>query len=156
MPIEEPSTRMRLRRKLEELVGVEEADLLMDRPPGGWSALVTNETLDLKLGALEARMNTRFESIESRFEAIDHRFEGIDYRFEAIDHRFESIQSQFESSQSQMAAGFRSIEAQTKAAFDSVESTIDSRINKAFVTQTWRLGGFMLGLGAVIVAALSV
>ena len=96
----------------------------MDRPPGGWSALVTNETLDLKLDALESRMNARFEGVASRFEAIEARmktgFEGVDYRFAALEDR------------------------------------IDSRINKAFVTQTWRLGGFMLGLGALIVAALRV
>ena len=68
MAIEDPGMRLRLRRKLEELVGVEETDLLMDRPPGGWSALVTNEMLDLKLGALEERMNARFEGIELRFD----------------------------------------------------------------------------------------
>jgi len=61
MAIEEPAVRVRLRRKLEELVGVEEADLLLDRPPGGWSALVTNETLELKLEALEARLQSRID-----------------------------------------------------------------------------------------------
>ena len=76
MAIDDPGVRVRLRRKLKELVGVEEADLLMDRPPGGWSALVTNETLDLKLGALEARMNARFETIGARFERIESRFDG--------------------------------------------------------------------------------
>ena len=61
MSIEEPTVRLRLRRKLEELVGVEEADVLLDRPPGGWSALVTNETLDLKLEAFEARLQSRID-----------------------------------------------------------------------------------------------
>jgi hypothetical protein len=32
--------------------GVEGAAILMDRPPGGWSDLVTNQTLDLKIDAL--------------------------------------------------------------------------------------------------------
>ena len=54
----------------------------MDRPPGGWSALVTNETLDLKLGALEERMNARFERIESRFGLIESHFETIELRFD--------------------------------------------------------------------------
>jgi hypothetical protein len=35
-----------LHRKLVETFGVDEADLLLDRPPGGWSDLVTNQTLD--------------------------------------------------------------------------------------------------------------
>jgi type II secretory pathway component PulF len=32
----------------------------MDRPPGGWSDLVTNQTLDLELDALEHRMRAEF------------------------------------------------------------------------------------------------
>src|SRR4051794_1821993 len=42
---------MRIRRSLERKLGVEEASYLMDRPAGGWSELVTNETLDLKFEA---------------------------------------------------------------------------------------------------------
>ena len=44
----------RLRRKLEEAFGAEEASFLMDGRPGGWSDLVTNQTLDLKIEALRA------------------------------------------------------------------------------------------------------
>jgi hypothetical protein len=43
-----------LRRQLEDAFGVEEASILMDRPPGGWSDLVTNQTLDLKIDALRS------------------------------------------------------------------------------------------------------
>ena len=43
---------MKIRRSLEEKLGVEEASYLMDRPPGGWSELVTNRTLDLKFEGL--------------------------------------------------------------------------------------------------------
>ncbi|MFI5047786.1 MAG: hypothetical protein ACHQIG_12040 [Acidimicrobiia bacterium] len=35
---------------------MDEAAILMDRPPGGWADLVTNEHLDLKLAALESRV----------------------------------------------------------------------------------------------------
>jgi hypothetical protein len=66
---------MRVRRSLEEKLGVEETSFLMDRPPGGWSDLVTNRTLDLK------------------FETLDHRFEAIGHRFDALDHRFEALES---------------------------------------------------------------
>jgi hypothetical protein len=37
---------------LEETFGVEGAAILMDRPPGGWNDLVTNQTLDLKIDTL--------------------------------------------------------------------------------------------------------
>lgn len=35
---------------------------MMDRPAGGWSELVTNHTLDLKLAVIEAKIDTlRYE-----------------------------------------------------------------------------------------------
>jgi len=70
MSIEEPAVRVRLRRKLEELVGVEETDLLMDRPPGGWSALVTKEHLGLELAAMESRIDARFARVDGQFETL--------------------------------------------------------------------------------------
>ena len=44
--------RMRLRRMLEDSFGAEEASYLMDRPPGGWSELVTVSVLDARLSSL--------------------------------------------------------------------------------------------------------
>ena len=45
--------RIRVRQRLEELIGVDEAAFLVgDRPPGGWDALVTKEHLALELAAL--------------------------------------------------------------------------------------------------------
>jgi len=62
---------MKIRRSLEEKLGVEEASYLMDRPAGGWSELVTNHTLDLKFETLEHR----FDALESRVLAeMDRRF----------------------------------------------------------------------------------
>jgi hypothetical protein len=56
--------RQHVRRRLEELMGAEGASYLMDRPPGGWSDLVTNTMLDAKLAALEQRL---LAEIERRF-----------------------------------------------------------------------------------------
>ena len=61
MAVEE--VRMRLRRKLQDMFGEDEAAMLMDRPPGGWSDLVTNQTLNAIL--------------DSRFDALDHRLESF-------------------------------------------------------------------------------
>ena len=46
--------RVRLRTKLESAFGAEEASILMDRPPGGWNDLVTNQVLEARLAALES------------------------------------------------------------------------------------------------------
>jgi len=83
MAIEE--IRVRLRRKLEEIVGSEEASYLMDRPPGGWSDLVTNQTLNAKFDAVDAR----FEAIDARFEAFDAKLDALENRILAtVDRRF--------------------------------------------------------------------
>jgi hypothetical protein len=65
----------RVRGKLEELLGAEEASWLIDRPPGGWTDLVTNQTLDAKLDALRADVRADFaetrEDLGARFERLD-------------------------------------------------------------------------------------
>jgi hypothetical protein len=60
--------RVRLRAKLESAFGAEEASLLMDRPPGGWSDLVTNQMLDAKLVALEQTLRAEMSDLRATME----------------------------------------------------------------------------------------
>jgi hypothetical protein len=53
--------RVRLRTKLETAFGAEEASILMDRPPGGWNDLVTNQILEARLAALEHKLVATME-----------------------------------------------------------------------------------------------
>jgi hypothetical protein len=82
---------MHLRSRLEELVGVSGAEILMDRPPGGWSDLVTNHTLDLRFAAFEERFDRKLEGLEAR---MDLRFAAVDARFADMDHRFDRFEHQ--------------------------------------------------------------
>jgi hypothetical protein len=66
MAVEE--ARVRLRRQLEDAFGVEEASILMDRPPGGWSDLVTNQTLDLKIDALRSDIRTEMGELRTELK----------------------------------------------------------------------------------------
>jgi hypothetical protein len=59
-----------LRQKLEQEYGVEEASILMDRPPGGWSDLVTNQMLGAKLEAVEARLRAEVREVSA---SVDRR-----------------------------------------------------------------------------------
>jgi hypothetical protein len=68
MPVEE--VRVRLRRKLEEAFGAEEASILMDRPPGGWTDLVTNQTLDLKIDALRAELRGEMAGVRKEMAEL--------------------------------------------------------------------------------------
>lgn len=64
------SVQVRLRRKLEEAFGVEEASLLMDRPPGRWSDLVTNHTLDVELDALRAELRSEMGELRGEIATL--------------------------------------------------------------------------------------
>ncbi len=75
---------VRLRTKLESAFGAEEASFLMDRPPGGWNDLVTNQVLDVKMDALrfelvgqmtDLRAELRGEMSELRGEMGELRHE---------------------------------------------------------------------------------
>ncbi len=68
MTVEE--ARVRLRRQLEDAFGIEEASILMDRPPGGWSDLVTNQTLDLKIDALRSDLRAEMSELSA---SVDRR-----------------------------------------------------------------------------------
>jgi hypothetical protein len=69
MAVEEQ--RFRIRRSIEEKLGVEEAAYLIEgRPPGGWDALITKEYFDLKLEALEERLGRRMADLTS---GVDRR-----------------------------------------------------------------------------------
>ena len=40
----------------------------MDRPPGGWSDLVTNQTLDLKIDALRSDLHMEMSELRSELK----------------------------------------------------------------------------------------
>jgi hypothetical protein len=71
--------RLRLRRKLEEMVGVDEADLLMDRPPGGWGDLVTKDWLHLELSVV----NARFDAVDKRLDKLEVRMTSLERELRA-------------------------------------------------------------------------
>lgn len=150
-------TRTRLRRKLVEVFGVDEADLLMDRPPGGWGDLVTNQTLDLRIAASEARTEGRIATLEARMEG---RFTDLENRMTAgftdLDTRmkagFAQVEARFTDSDHRMAAGFDIIDHKLTAQ----RADLLSEIERGFRNQTWRLVGMMTALMAIVVAALRV
>jgi hypothetical protein len=61
---------VRLRRQLEDAFGVEEASILMDRPPGGWNDLVTHQTLRLEMDALRSELHADMANLSA---SVDRR-----------------------------------------------------------------------------------
>jgi hypothetical protein len=60
--------RVRLRTKLESAFGAEEASILMDRPPGGWNDLVTNQVLEARLDALRYELVGQMAELRAEVE----------------------------------------------------------------------------------------
>ena len=71
MSIDDVSTQ--LRNQLQEAFGMDGATYLMDRPPGGWNDLVTNDSLDRQFNAFRREMAAEFAVVRSEISAM--RFE---------------------------------------------------------------------------------
>ena len=73
MSVDERS-RHRLYRKLEEVLGSEEAGTLMDHlPPAGFSDLVTKDDLRLGLDSLEQRLKAEIQGLRADTESLARR-----------------------------------------------------------------------------------
>lgn len=71
--------RHELHRKLEEVLGADEAATLMSHlPPVGWADVATKQDL----AQLRDYMNVRFDMIDQRFESLDQRFDSMEARFD--------------------------------------------------------------------------
>jgi len=54
---------------------VDGASILMDRPPGGWNDLVTNESLRLSLDALRHELRTEMGGLRAEMQVMEHRLD---------------------------------------------------------------------------------
>jgi hypothetical protein len=62
--------RVRARRELEEVTSMGTASYLVDdRPPGGWSELVTREALHLELEAVEHRVRAEIAGLAAELRS---------------------------------------------------------------------------------------
>ncbi len=125
--------RVQLHERLEELVGVSGADILLDRPPGGWSDLVTNASLDQRFAASEARVDRKLDALDHKIDALEARVErkfdaltaNMELRFADVDHRF-----------------------------DRFEHELLASVDRRLRVQAWMTISTIVGVGGVLVAAI--
>ena len=136
MAVEEPLTR--IRQVLEERLGMEAASYLMDRPPGGWSNLVTVEQLDVRLELVRRELReeislVRMEMIEARSEMREEfaRFRG----------EMEMLRGEMAGDRGETAAGFAAVRGEMEV--------LRGELHKG-------LARFALQMSAVMVAGMAV
>jgi hypothetical protein len=125
--------RVRLHERLEELVGVSGADILLDRPPGGWSDLVTNESLDQRFAVTEARFDRKLDALDHKIDALEAR---VDRRFDALTARMES--------------GFADVDHR----FERYEHELLASVDRRLRAQAWMTISTIVAVGGVLVAAI--
>jgi hypothetical protein len=145
MTVDEAWTQLRTR--LVELVGMSGAEILMDRPHGGWGDLVTNHTLDLRFAAFEERSDRKLDALEARMElrfaAVDAQFaeirSGVEAGFAAVDHKFDLLRAEMQT----QGADLRAQGAELRA-----------EMYRRFRSQTLVMVSTFTALAGVIVAAI--
>ena len=93
MPSIDERSRHDLFEAVQDKLGPRHADTLMSLlPPVGWADVVTKTDLDTQIalvradvGALEARMDHRFEQVDQRFDGFEQRLRGALHKSQA-DH----------------------------------------------------------------------
>ncbi len=130
MVIEE--ARLRLRRQLEDTFGVEEASILMDRPPGGWNDLVTNQSLAREMDALRT---------ELRGEASVLRGEMAELRT--------GLRGEMAELRTGLRGEMASLRGELRAEMAELSASVDRRLRaQTWITTTTMLTG--MGLVAAI------
>ena len=136
------SERHRLHTKLDQVLGEEDAAVLISHlPPSGWSDVARTRDLD----QLELRIDARFEAVDHRFEAVDRRFDAVDHRFDAMEARFDAVDARFDA----IDKRFQMVDVQ----FEKHESKFEAALERNLRLQTTR---FFIGMGALVTFATAV
>ena len=116
------------------------ADILLDRPPGGWSDLVTNQSLDLRFAAFEERVDRKLDALEH----VSTQSSSPSMRV-SLSSNTNSICALRRSS----CASPRSITASTGSS-TSCSLQVDRRLR----SQAWMTISTIVAVGGVLVAAI--
>ncbi len=133
MAITEKS-RHELYRRLEEILGPDQATTLMEHlPPVGWADVATKDDLH----QLEARLDTRIDGVDtklsSRIDALDSRLSG---RIDALDSR--------------LSGRIDALDARLSGKIEVLEASFRAELHSTLRTHTYLTIGAMSALVAIV------
>ena len=141
MVVDEQS-RHKLYRRLEEVLGPEEATTLIEHfPPVGWADVATKHDLV----ALEQRIDLRFDRVDDRFKVIDDRFKVIDDRFKVVDEKFTRLEES-------LGWRFDGLDDRIKAATSDLRATFEHELRSQTATMVFGLVSVVLTMAALAFA----
>ena len=127
--------RYRLHQHLEEELGRDDANTLMEHlPPTGWANVATKDDVE------HLRVSTTHHLDQLRAQVV-HEFELRDVRFERIDLRFQQVDARFDQMDQRMDERFDSFRLEMKADME-----------RAFRMQTFALVGLMFTMLSAFLA----
>ena len=127
--------RYRLHQHLEEVLGRDDANTLMEHlPPTGWANVATKDDVE------HLRVSTTHHLDQLRAQMV-HEFELRDVRFERIELRFQQVDARFDRMEQRMDQRFDSFRLEMKADME-----------RAFRMQTFAIVGLMFTMLSAFVA----
>jgi hypothetical protein len=143
--------RHRLYQRLNELIGSDEADTLMELlPPTGWADVATKhdlahqtELLQLRFDRYAADTTARFEQVDTRFANLEEKF---DARFEQVDTRFANLEETIDARFEQVDTRFANLEEKFDARFTQLDDKIDFHAQLADGRLITEIAGVRIGL----------
>lgn len=144
------SSRHRLYKKLEEVLGMEEAETLFDLVPAvGWGDIATKQDLE------ESRLLTKrdLEELRSLTKRDLEELQSLTKRdleeFQALTNRdFQELRSDFQ----ELRRDLQELRIHTKKDLDLVESRLNNRLTDELTT---RLRGLFFAIAALFIGVIS-
>ena len=123
------SVRYRLQRKLEELVGPEEAtELMASTPPFPWTELATKRDLDLlgrelrgEMRELRGELLERIGALEAKIGGVEAKIGGVEGKIGGVEAKIGGVEAKIGGVEGKMGSQTRTI---TLANFASVFTAV--------------------------------
>jgi hypothetical protein len=140
--------RHQLYHRLEEVLGHDEATVMMEHlPPVGWADVATKRDLDAHAVATKRDLDAHAERLDGRITALEERLDG---RITALEERLDGRITALEE---RLDGRINALEERLGGRIDTMEARFEARLERSLRMQSNR---FFLGMGAMLTCLFTV